>query len=313
MPGARKLAPVQGRHAWAAAGMRGSQTRSHRPLSGPGTVLTPPHGARRGREQPPRQEQELSGSRMEDGRRGRACGDNGCHTSGAASDWTPLLLGAPRGPALARLPSHPSGPSVSVPLSLTVQAGSSLFLPQRLPSLKLKMPAGPRDSHCLPPARAWGPGRCSQLPQAAQQAPGLVGLRRSGSGRAQDTHLRRGHLLLGQACRREERGFSPETGAALHPTVSPPCLPRTQVSPTSLRSLHPYGGRVPRLGNGCRRQPATDPKDVKSLAAKGCQTDNCGLPLPAEAGLNQIQRPRATEKSRDRLGRWEGARRPGLE
>lgn len=228
----------------------------------------PPRCKARASGRPGRSRSSLDPGR-EDGRRGRACGDNRCYTSGAASDWTPLLPGAPQGPALARLPSHPSGPSVSVPLSLTVQAGSSLFLPQRLPSLKLKMPAGPRDFHCLPPARAWGPGRCGQLPQAAQQAPGLVSLRRSGSGRPRDTHLRRGHLLLGQPCRREERGFSPETGAALHPTVSPPCLPRTQVSPTSLCSLHPYGGTVPQLGNGCGRQPTTDPKDVKSLAAKG--------------------------------------------
>ena len=260
VPGARKLAPLQGRHAWAAPGMRGSQTRSHRPLSGPGTVLTPPGCKARASGRPSRSRSSLDpGGKTED-----VGGRVGTTDATPAVPGRPLLLGAPPGPALARLPSHPSGPSVSVPLSLTVQAGSSLFLPQRLPSLKLKMPAGPRDFHCLPPDRAWGPGRCGQLPQAAQQAP------RSGSGRPQDTHHRRGHLLLGQACRREERGFSPETGAALHPTVSPPCLPCTQVSPTSLRSLHPYGGTtVPRLGNGCGRQPTTDPKDVKSLAAKG--------------------------------------------
>lgn len=35
----------------------------------------------------------------------------------------------------------------------------------------------------------------------------------------QDTHLRRDHLLLGQACRREGRGFSLEMGAA-HPAFT---------------------------------------------------------------------------------------------
>lgn len=35
----------------------------------------------------------------------------------------------------------------------------------------------------------------------------------------QHTHLRRGHLLLGQACGREGRGFSPEKGRPALPLL----------------------------------------------------------------------------------------------
>lgn len=148
--------------------MRGSQTRSHRPLSGPGTVLTPPPRVQGAGERPPRQEQELSGSRREDGRRGRACGDNRCYTSGA---WTPLPPGGSSGtrPCPAPLPPlwilslrpsvpHCPGrvlalPSPAAPLPETQDAGRTegLSLPATCQSV------GPGEVRPAAPGRTAGP------------------------------------------------------------------------------------------------------------------------------------------------------------
>ena len=101
----------------------------------------------------------------------------------------------------------------------------------------------------------------------------------------------------------------PSTPPCHHPAFPAHRCPRPHSAPCT-----PTEGRqYPGWETGADVNPPLTPKTLSPWQQRADQTDSCGLPLPAEAGLNQIQRPRATEKSRDRLGRWEGARRPGLE
>ena len=115
----------------------------------------------------------------------------------------PVLLGTPQGPAragcLPALCPSVSGPSVP-------------HCPGRV--LTLPAPAAP-----LPETRDAGQtAGLSPLPlgplevRSAAPDPGPLSLERRRVRRAQDTHLRRDHLLLCQACGREGRGFSLEPG-----------------------------------------------------------------------------------------------------
>lgn len=143
--------------------------------------------------------------------------------------------GAPQGPTWPGfLPPHVPGPRPPVPPSLAVQAATSPFPPWQLPP-----PTPARTSgRCACHLTAHGPREVQRVAPGRTAGPGLVCLRRSGSAGPQDTHLRRGHLLLGQACR--EKG---EASAGDGVALTPPSLP-------SLRSLRPCGGRAPRPGAG---------------------------------------------------------------
>lgn len=97
-------------------------------------------------ERPPQQEQELSGSRREDGRRGRACGDNRCYTSGA---WTPPPPGGSSGTRPCPAPLPPLW-TLSLRPSVPHCPGRVLALPSPAAPLPETQDAGRTEGLSLP-------------------------------------------------------------------------------------------------------------------------------------------------------------------